>query len=230
MIPTQKLVHDSLKGCLRIQLIRNRSAFVGQWIGSLSLLTFSHWVDSMGETKEESVTKAESYDLTLKSRLFATIMLLIGLLSPVLISVYHYTMLPEVFVQGMFWSYRQGSDWFDNGFLIYPSDLILAYFPLFLLRILPVFQLYRYYSGKTTRTRVLIASIIGDGYFIFSGTIISLLALGYDTFHLPLIFLTIISILILWIFPIPDPTTPWKSEENSESWWDKSSASPQDTQ
>ncbi len=171
----------------------------------------------MGEINEEGVTKSENSNLTKKSQLFATIMLLIGLLSPVLISVFHYAMLPEVFIQGMFWSYRQGSDWFDNGFSIYPPDLIIANFPFVLLRMLPVSQVYRYYSGKSTRTRVLIASVIGDGYYLFSATIISLLALGYDTFHLPLIFQIIFSILVLWLFPIPEPTTPWKSEENSKS-------------
>lgn len=193
------------------------STFVWQWDYSLSSFTYSDSVDSMGEIKAEGVTKSESSNLTKKSQVFATIMLLIGLLSPVLISVYHYTMLPEVFIQGMFWSYRQGSDWFDNGFSIYSPYLMIANFPFFLFRMLPVSQIYRYYSGKTTRTRVLIASIIGDGYFLFSATIISLLALGYDTFHLPLIFQIIFSILVLWLFPIPEPTTPWKSEENSES-------------
>jgi hypothetical protein len=42
---------------------------------------------------------------------------------------------------------------------------------------------------------------------------------------LPLPFQLIFGLLVLWRYPIPEPTTPWKSEEEPKSWWEKPSDS-----
>ena len=177
----------------------------------------------MGMTKEESVSESLIVNQKKKSLIFTAIMLIIGLFSPVLISVFNYGMMPDVFVQGMFWTYRQSSQgWYENGFSIIDSYMWMSMFPFLLLRMVPVSQIYRYYNGKTTRKRVFAASIIGDGYMLFSGLLITFLAFGYgDTFHIPLPFQIIFSIFVLLIFRIPKPTTPWKSEEEPKSWWEK---------
>jgi hypothetical protein len=85
----------------------------------------------------------------------------------------------------------------------------------------PVYQIYRYYNGKTTRKHVVIALLVGEGYFIFTAIVINLLTFGYDSYHAPLAFQLIFGILVLWRFRIPEPTAPWKSEEETKSWWDK---------
>ncbi|MGY5879780.1 MAG: hypothetical protein RTV31_05995 [Candidatus Thorarchaeota archaeon] len=175
----------------------------------------------MGEVKEESVSESESPNLKGKPQLFAAIMLIIGLFSPVLISVYNYTMEPQVLIQGMFWIYSQSSGWYDNGFSIVPPYSMISALPFLLLRMAPVSQIYRYYNGKTTRKRVFITSIIGDGYYLISAIVILIITFGYDTYHIPLTFQIIFSFFVLLKFRILEPTTPWKSEDKPKSWWAK---------
>ena len=174
----------------------------------------------MGEVEDDSVSESQIPTQKKKSLLFSMIMLIIGLFSPVLISVFNYAMIPEVLIQGIFWTYRQSSyGWYENGFSIISPYVWMSIFPFFLLRMVPVSQMYRYYNGKTTRKRVFIASIIGDGYFLFGAILI--LVFTSDTFHIPLPFQIIFSFIVLLKFRIPEPTTPWKSEEKPKSWWAK---------
>ena len=179
----------------------------------------------MGAVEDDSISESQIPDQKMKSLLFSAIMLIIGLFSPVLISVYNYAMIPEVLIQGMFWMYHQSSyGWYENGFSIISPYLWMSVFPFILLRMVPVSQMYRYYNGKTTRKRVFIASIVGDGYFLFTAILILIFTIGYsDSFHAPLPFQILFSIIVLLKFRIPEPTTPWKSEENPKTWWEKSS-------
>jgi hypothetical protein len=94
----------------------------------------------------------------------------------------------------------------------------------------PVSQIYRYYIGKTTRKRAIIASIVGDGIFLVTSIPYLLLSSIMGLIMLPLPFQLIFGLLVLWRYPIPEQTTPWKSEEKPKSWWDKDSVPPQEKQ
>lgn len=182
----------------------------------------------MGELDEGN--NSESYTLGEKrnSKLITAIMLLLGLFAPLVIYVFSYVwMTPQISILSIFWMYSSESYYMYSffGFSLVPLYSLFIMFPIVLLRMVPVSQIYRYYNGKTTRRRAFIASCIGDGLFLIYGT--PYLFLGFwGMLMLPLPFQLIFGFLVLWRYPIPEPTTPWKiTSDDSEpkSWWEKSS-------
>ena len=187
----------------------------------------------MGEVEEKSVSESQVPDSTKKSVLFSGIMLIIGLFAPISISAFNYnSSSPTVSIEGMFWMYRlTSSQYISAGFAttIDPNSWIVM-FPFLLLRMVPVSQLYRYYNGKTTRLRVFIASIIGDGFFLFSSILIWFVSLGqYGAgIHIPLPFQIIFGFFVLLIFRVPKPKAPWPRKQSTKSWWAKEPDSQQE--
>jgi hypothetical protein len=167
-----------------------------------------------------------------KAKETAVVMMLLALFAPVMINIYLISEFSHINVLSMLWTYSSSSSYPvypSSGFQIMPIYILMSIFPFLLLRLVPVFQIHRYYSGRTTRRRALIASFIGDGYFLFTAlpAIIMPWVLGVSMFMFPLPFQVIFGILMLWRYPIPDPTTPWEDLEEPKSWWDKKSESQQ---
>ena len=151
--------------------------------------------------------------------------MLLGLFAPLLIMIYSYSWVTQIMIQSLFWTYyASGSMYPSQGFsLIHPSVWI-SIWPLVLLRLVPVSQVYRYYKGKTTRRRAVIASMFGDGFFIFY--ILIMLIISYmigmpiGMFPIPLPFQLLFCVIMLWRYPIAEPTTPWEGIEH-RLWWEK---------
>jgi hypothetical protein len=169
-----------------------------------------------------------------KSKLIAAIMLLIGLFAPVMITVFNYGWTtPQISMMSMFWTYYSESYYMSGlyGFSFIDPYAMFSMFPFLLLRMVPVSQIYRYYNGKTTRKRAIIASFVGDALFLISGIPYLLLSfMGMLMLALP--FQLIFGLIVLWRSPLPEPTTPWEiASDDSEpkSWWEKSSGSKQKT-
>lgn len=183
----------------------------------------------MGEFDEGSISESHTQEEKRNSKLIAAIMLLLGLFAPVMMTMYSYGwMTPQVSIQSIFWMYYSDSYMYSvYGFTILPLYALFSMFPFMLLRMVPVSQIYRYYNGKTTRKRALIASFIGDGYFLIM-TLPGLLLSFMGMLMSPLPFQLIFGLLVLWRYPLPEPTTPWKSEEKPKSWWEKSPESQQE--
>ena len=153
------------------------------------------------------------------------IILIIGLFAPIMITMNFWGMDPQVDIQSMFWMYTQNPDISSFlGFYLNHVYALVSMFPFLLLRMVPVSQIYRYYNGKTTKKRAFIAAVIGDGVFLivtFPSMILMAVISGFY-FMIPLPFQMIVGILILWRSPLPEPTTPWVSQEEPKSWWEKS--------
>lgn len=161
-----------------------------------------------------------------KSKRIVGVTLLLGLFAPVLLTIYLYGMTLQIMLQSLFWTYYYvPSSMFPySGFNIMPPSAIIILFPFVLLRLVPVSQIYRYYQGKTTRRRTLIASVFGDGFFLFYILILliiySALGIPFGAFPIPLPCQFLFCIVMLWRYPIPEPTTPWEGMEH-QSWWEK---------
>ena len=174
--------------------------------------------------KETDNSESQIGEASRKPLLFGVILSLIGLLAPVLLNINSYGFSSGIGIQSILWMYFPGS-----GFTFIPPYMLTAMFPFILLRFVPVLQLHRYYNGKTTRKRALLASLVGDGYFLIFGIPIFIISLLYASPYLmiPLPFQLIVTILILFRYPIPEPTTPWDGEEEPKSWWEKTPDSQQ---
>ncbi len=177
----------------------------------------------MGDSEKESISESQTQAQQRFPLLIGAIMLIIGLLAPVMINVYDTEWMSQIVIQGMFWMYSFSSSGpYDSGFSTIHPYAFASMFPFLLLRMVPVSQIYRYYNGKTTKKRALIASIVGDGLFLFVGILFLFIGFGYSgMFMIPLPFQVIFGFLVLWRFPIPEPTTPWEGTSEQKSWWDK---------
>jgi hypothetical protein len=111
---------------------------------------------------------------------------------------------------------------FSTG-MLRPENFFGAFLPILCLRLVPAFQIANYYRGNSTRKRTALIILIGDGIYL-PGNIValvsSLLLPGWLLIPLPI--QMIVGLLLLWRSPLPEPTKPWKEQEESGSWWTKS--------
>ncbi|MCK5264059.1 MAG: hypothetical protein KAR03_00495 [Candidatus Thorarchaeota archaeon] len=171
----------------------------------------------MGKFEKENDSESQTRDTKLTPQLLAAIMLVIGLAAPVLLSIY-YDGLSLIILQGAIWMYSSSS----YGNSLSTVSLDFAIIPLLLLRIVPAYQIFRYYNGKTTKNRAYIASIVGDGLFLSGGIVILLFSMAFQSMlSIPLPFQMIFGFYILWKLPGPEPTSPWKDNIESRTWWAK---------
>jgi hypothetical protein len=80
----------------------------------------------------------------------------------------------------------------------------------------------RYYQGKTTKGRARIGAFIADApflivyliYFFTSGIIVGI------GLNLPLPIMTIVVLLLIWKYPVYEPTVPWEGSDDFRPWWE----------
>jgi len=185
----------------------------------------------MGDFESVNRNKAEVIDDgERKSKRIGAIVLLLGLFAPFLLMVSSYGFDSQIVFQSLIWSLFSEPSVFPYSsrsyrFEILPLEVIIQVFPLVLLRLVPVSQIYRYYQGKTTRGRALIASIFGDGiymfYFLFMLTFTYASGFILVMIPIPIPCQFLFCIIILWRYPIPKPATPWDGTEKRKSWSEK---------
>lgn len=156
------------------------------------------------------------------------IMILLGVLAPIMISYMSYMGTYDLSIQSLLWYYHVGPYGFD--FLFFPLLLLFSTFPFLILRMVPVLVIYRYYQGKMTRRRAFIGVAAGDLLFLIEGLFILLVSMAFMSYYLiiPTPFQMLIGFLILWRFPVPEPTKPWDDVEKAKPWWEKESAEVQE--
>ena len=170
----------------------------------------------MGDSERVRVPESQIPENSRKPVLIAVVMLLLGLFAPFLITAYSDLWMSQITIQSYFWTFSS-----YGGFSITPLFILPVMFPILLLRFVPILQIYRYYTGKTTRKRTYIICMFGDGFFLFYGILFLIIAIGYGGLLLALPFQLLFGWIVLWRFPVPEPTTPWESESEPKSWWDK---------
>lgn len=178
----------------------------------------------MGDFDRDNVPESQISEGHEKSIRIAVVVLLLGVLAPFMMMAFFFGRGTEFAIMSTFWMYNQSTAMVEPfGFSLIPPYALFSMLPFLFLRIVPVSMIYRYYNGKTTRKRAFIASFAGDGIFLYTGLLPSILSILFSNsfFIFPLPFQSIVAVLILWIFPLPVPTTPWKTDEKPKSWYEK---------
>jgi len=96
-----------------------------------------------------------------------------------------------------------------------PSAGLLG-LPLIALRLLFVYQLYRAYISKTSRSSALIVGVLSELYLVFVNLpsyLVSIATGSIGGLFIPFPFLLLVGGLILWLVPPFVPSTPWQSGE-----------------
>jgi len=180
-------------------------------------------VDEMGDIDIVENPDSHNSGENRKATKVAVIMLLLGLFSPFLIIFQSYGYSWYLSIQSMLWMYTaSGSMYPGQGFMLIPPYAWISMFPFVLLRLVPVSQIYRYYQGKTTRRRTVIALFFGDGFFLFYGLIaVLMITFGMFLIVIPVIAQIIFGAFMLWKYPYREPRTEWDSVLEEKQWWEK---------
>jgi hypothetical protein len=151
------------------------------------------------------------------------VIVLSGVLAPIMISSLGYVGNYDFSIQSLLWYFHIGT--FGSDFQFLPFYATFSIFPYLVLRMVPAYVTFRYYQGRTSRRRALFGLMIGDLLFLIEGIPFFLFAISFinSYFILPFPFQMLVGFLILWRFPIPEPTKPWESSEETKPWWEKES-------
>ncbi len=102
---------------------------------------------------------------------------------------------------------------------------LIGNLPITFLRVVFVYQIYRYYQGRTTRGRTLLAAAAGE----LQVTIMGLFFMSMPTFSLTVQFLVptpimfVAGLVMIKMAPTNQLSTPWPDQEDSDSWWTEQS-------
>jgi len=104
-----------------------------------------------------------------------------------------------------------------------PSYALLGMIPFLMFRAASVYQIARYYQGKTTKGRARIAAFIGDAPFLILYSILIVVGgfSGGIGLNFPLPILMFVGLLLLWRFPIFEATVPWEGMSDPVPWWEE---------
>ena len=141
-------------------------------------------------------------------------LLLIALFGPSNLNMY--LELGRIFLIGMSW---------ELGGVMLSFTFFLVGLPFMFLRLVFVYQVYKYYLGTTSRKRVLITGILGELQF----PLISLLMVPVCLLNpslaviisIPIPVLLIAGLLILHYIPRAQGVSGWTALDEDKDWWDK---------
>jgi len=110
----------------------------------------------------------------------------------------------------------------DYGIGISFSDIysVMAVFPLLIFRIAFIYQIMRYYQGKTTKGRTTAGAILSDAPVLFTW-LVSVGIYGSWGLNFPLPIMMFVGLLLLWRFPASEATVPWEGAIEPIPWWEE---------
>jgi len=129
----------------------------------------------------------------------------------------------------MMWAYVSPGP--GGGFHVYGSMEWILWFPLVIWRVVFVYQIVRYYRGRSTRSRTVLAGVLAETppvAFYFWGTYAMSMGVGlYLAFPTPL--LLIGALVFLWLTPYPVPKAPFDDQPEPDKWWEQDANSEDNT-
>ncbi len=141
-------------------------------------------------------------------------LLLIALFGPSNLNMY--LELGRIYLIGMSW---------ELGSFVLSFTFFLVGLPFMFLRLVFVYQVYKYYLGTTSRKRVVITGILGELQF----PLISLLMVPICLLNpslaviisIPIPILLTAGLLMLRYIPKPKSISGWTELDGDKDWWDK---------
>jgi hypothetical protein len=107
-----------------------------------------------------------------------------------------------------------------------PTIMVTALFSF--MRLVFVYQLSRYYKGRTSRGRTIAVGIISELQMtIITGLVLLFLmsspVMVFYMIAVPIPILLLLGLVFMWTVPVPEIPGPWKELDEPKSWWDEES-------
>ena len=174
------------------------------------------------ETELGDTGKADSNRVPI----IAILMTLIAFLAPFAMAGYSYGYSFYLNITAVLWTLNMTEFGFSFQFITYS---LLTMIPFYMFRFAFVYQITRYYQGKTTRGRTSVVAILSDApilalyvLFIITSTIYGGSAIyGGIGLDFPLPIMMIVGLLLLWRSPVLEAKVPWEGADEPTPWWDE---------
>ncbi|MHA2143058.1 MAG: hypothetical protein ACXADC_11445 [Candidatus Thorarchaeota archaeon] len=118
---------------------------------------------------------------------------------------------------------------FTLDLVVFDLPLIMATALFSFMRPVFVYQLSRYYKGRTSRGRTIAVGIISELQMtIITGLVLlylissPIMAFVY-MIAIPIPILLLLGLVFMWTVPVPEIHVPWKELDQPKSWWDEES-------
>jgi len=161
----------------------------------------------------------DSVESPLDLRVVCVIVGALALFAPFFVSIE--TTRGQVTFGTMMWAYASPGP--GGGFHVFDPMEWIIWFPLVVWRVVFVYQMIRYYRGRSTRNRTVLAGILSETppvAFYFWGTYIMSMGMGsYLTFPTPLMLIG--ALVFLWLTPYPVPKAPFDDQGEPDKWWEQ---------
>ena len=156
-------------------------------------------------------------------QIIAILMALIAFLAPVAVTGYIYGYSSNFIITAMLWSIYM--DGYSIHFQLLNIYSVLTVIPFLMFRVAFVYQITRYYQGKTTRGRTIIAAVLSEAPFLAIYIFYILISAfwGGIGLNFPLPIMMIVGLLLLWRFPMHEAIVPWEDIEEPTPWWEEDS-------
>jgi drug/metabolite transporter superfamily protein YnfA len=155
-----------------------------------------------------------------RTQIVAGLMALIALFAPVATSGYNYGYSFYLMITAMTWSISiDGLNPIRFDFI--PPYALLGMIPFLLFRAGSLYQIIRYYQGKTTKGWARIAAFISDAPFLIVYSFLIIFGGFYGGIQLnfPLPIMMVVGLILLWRFPVHEATVPWEGMSDPVPWW-----------
>ena len=155
--------------------------------------------------------------------IIALLMTVLAFLAPVASAGYASGYGYDITISSVLWAIYM--DGYSIRFYFHPPVNLMTMIPFLMFRVASVYQITRYYQGKTTKGRGRLAAFIGDAPFliVYAFVFIVMGFYGGVGLNLPLPIMMIVGLLLLWKLPAYEATVPWEGASESKSWWEEKS-------
>ena len=169
--------------------------------------------------------------MSVKPPTITAVMLVIALLGPVSFNIY---------LEG--WSgsiiYLTGMAWQIIGLNLYEVmfgvAFLLVELPFTFLRLVFVYQIYRYFCGKATMRNTILIGVLAEIQFPLIGLMVMSVAIWSPSiaavFTVPVPLLLIVGLTFLRYVPVPRPIDGWKELDKGPDWWKQTPQSTPESQ
>ncbi len=174
----------------------------------------------MGDFEIEPTMNITKKQVANRVSIVALLMSTLAFFAPVASSGYASGIDYFIIISAFFWALTISPHYFV--FQFFNPITLMMMVPFLLFRIASVYQISRYYQGKTTKGRARIGAFIGDAPFliVYMFIFITVGFYGGIGLNFPLPIMMIVGLLLLWKFPVHEATVPWEEEGEPTYWWE----------
>ncbi|MHA1936750.1 MAG: hypothetical protein ACXABV_01600 [Candidatus Thorarchaeota archaeon] len=169
-------------------------------------------------THEEAQDKASA---RVKPWMITTVMLILVFFGPISLNIY--PGMGYIYIFSMTWQITEIA---TMSLYMFDIPIVMVTFLLAFMKPVFVYQLSRYYKGKTSRGRTIVVGIISELQLTIITGLAMLVPVGAIVYYMiavPVPILFLLGFIFMWLVPVPKTPVQWEELDEPKDWWDEKS-------